>query len=261
MNARVLLVNNASAEPFRLVVPPFAAQIIEEPPAIAWRQAAAGRVDLALLPVIKIASTAATMEPIGEFGVACTGPVGSVLLLSSRSLEDLARCHCKIYMTPDSETSRRLLQLLAKLEFGISFSSTPTAARADAQLLIGDTALRARQDRQRWPFRTDLCQWWHLRTQLPFVFARWMIRRSSSETLRSAAHQWLSDCVSSAKTLDGRARMVKRTIRDGLFGNESEASAYYAALTSDPGLPEREGEQLFLRLSAANGNCAEQSGT
>jgi chorismate dehydratase len=243
----VVLVNNVSVEPFRLQVPRFASLIRDEAPSRAWMLAMSGEVDLAVLPVARIADVASTMEPIGDFGVACKGAVRSVLLLGDRSVADLVAQRRPIYLTTQSETSRRLLRLLCLREFGTLPVFAPTLAGTHGRLCIGDDALRRRQDAQGWPVVADLCEWWHRQTGLPFVFARWMVRRSAPAELKRATGDWLAGCVALAAQTAGRQRMVHKAMRAGLFGDPGQATGYFEALRSRLVEEDRQGERLFLQ--------------
>lgn len=247
MTARILLVNNVSAEPFRLVLPDFEARFDNRPPAIAWREAASGDADLALLPVAKLAAAAERMEPIGHFGVACQGPVGSVLFLGRKPLQEVLAAGLPIHLTVESETSRRLLRWLCRQEFGREPALVDDPDVAAGRLAIGDEALRLRQQIDRWPFLQDLCGWWWRRTGLPFVFARWTVKRTSSPAFKLAAARWLADSAAEAGAAAGRERMVERACHAGLFALPAQAHAYFGALRSCFGPGELQGEQTFLQ--------------
>ena len=53
----------------------------------------------------------------------------------------------------------------------------PLQAAHDAFLLIGNQALRQRSGAPGFPYTYDLGAEWHAWTGLPFVFARWMVRK------------------------------------------------------------------------------------
>ncbi|MGN6525969.1 MAG: MqnA/MqnD/SBP family protein [Burkholderiaceae bacterium] len=227
---RILLVNNSSAAAFRLVPPPGDAVLADAPPAATWRAAAAGEADAAIVPVAMLARTHDAAAPAGDFGVSCDGPVGSVLLLSERPVAELVRDGGRVRLSTESETSRRLLRLLVEREFGRELEVAPDVARADAELVIGDVALRARQDPARWPVQVDLCDWWRRQTGLPFVFARWVARRRLDEARRAALLAWLEACTAAAATGDGQERMTRAALAARLFRERADARAYFARL-------------------------------
>ena len=246
MSPRILLVNNVSAEPFRLVAPDIEARLDELPPALAWREAAEGRADLALLPVAKLADVAGRMEPIGNFGVACEGAVGSVLFLGRMALRQLLADGAAVHLTAESETSRRLLAWLCREEFGCAPAVAAEPSLAAGRLAIGDEALRLRQRAEEWPVIVDLGEWWWHRTRLPFVFARWVIRRDASASLRQSALRWLEDCAEAALEPQGRQVMARRALAAGLFATPEGASTYFHQLRSRFLSADLAGEQAFL---------------
>ncbi len=245
--ASVVLVNNVSVEPFRLLAPAFGVTLRRDfPPSEAWALAAGGAADLAVVPVVKLPNVAQVMEPIGDFGVACRGPVGSVLLFGTAPLADLASRGLPIHLTTQSETSRRLLRLLCWREFGIEPVLCADTSKAAAWLCIGDEALRRRQDAGGPQVVADLCEWWEQQTQRPFVFARWMVRRAAPAAFKELAVNWLDDCADAARTAAGRNTMATRTVQAGLFADHGAALAYFDRIRSRFGADDKGGEALFL---------------
>lgn len=256
--AHVALVNNLSAEPFRLIKPIFATRLSEFPPSDLWQAARNRRVDLALITVARQADVSDVMEPIGQFGVACNGAVGSVLCLSNKALPDVARNGQPVYLTRDSETSVLLFQQLWSDEFGAPPNTTPHVSDAVARVCIGNKA-RTLQLSGAWPFVRDLGEWWHARTGLPFVFARWMIRKSCSQEDKNRAHEWLADSVSYARSNEGLRKMIGRTLEQRLFDERAAAAAYFSSLISRFSPAETQAEALFLQKIADSRLCGIQS--
>jgi len=175
-------------------------------------QAAAGRLDAALLASRDALALADRFRPLADLGIACRGPVTSVLLFSRRPVRDLDGAI--VELTPESRTSRGLLRILMREAFGVcpryveappggdaSFAAHGDAQlapgdrcplpprdgffpspRADARLVIGDAALTLRASGG-WPFLLDLGAAWTDLTGLPFVYARWVVRCDLSPTL------------------------------------------------------------------------------
>lgn len=245
--ATIVLVNNVSVQPFRLVRPAFAGALQDEPPSKAWSLALRGEVDLAVIPVAKLQEVAAVLEPIGDFGVACRGPVRSVALFGRQPVHELVLQRRPIHLTTQSETSRRLLRLLSRRDYGLEPTFSEDLQGAQARLCIGDEALKLRQDPQSWPIVVDLCEWWHRQTGLPFVFARWMVKRSAPASLKRAALEWLERCVDAAGEPAGRQVMVQGSLQAGLFAHAREAAGYFEQLRSRFDADDRQGEQLFLQ--------------
>lgn len=246
--ASIVLVNNVSVEPFRLVKPGFAAALRSEPPSRAWTVALQGKADLAVIPTAKLQEVASVLEPIGNYGVSCEGPVRSVLLFGIEPLAELVLKGRPIRVTSQSETSRWLLRLLCLREFGREPAFSADLGSTYGRLCIGDVALRRRQDPSGWPVVADLSDWWHHHTGLPFVFARWMVRRSAPTALKSAAREWLDACVESAKGPSGRQAMIQAGLDARLFADTEDATGYFGNLRSRFDDKDRRGERLFLRM-------------
>ena len=250
--ASVVLVNNVSVEPFRLRQPRFAMCVRDLPPSAVWRLAASGEADLAVVPIARRLAVEEFMEPLGDFGVACRGAVGSVLLFAEVPLAKLAEDRLPIHLTTESETSRRLLHVLWKREYGVEPAFTVDPASARARLLIGDEALREHRVPHAWPVVADLCAWWELQTGLPFVFARWMVRRSTGPGFKCRAHAWLDECVNAAQTACGREAMAAQALAAGLFADHEAALFYLSQLRSRFDASDRSGEALFLEQLVAH---------
>lgn len=144
------------------------------PPRALGEALAAGRVDagpLALADCLRL-DGGVTLLP---FGIATRERAQSVFLFSSRPIAELAGA--RIAVTGETSTSVRLLRLLLAFRY-----EAPPAALvgldepADAALLIGDAALRARFGRWPHPHCADLGEEWTAWTGLPCVFAAWAVR-------------------------------------------------------------------------------------
>jgi predicted solute-binding protein len=243
---KILFVNNLSADPFRLVPPNFECDTLSLPPSSVWTLAAEGKADLALIPVAKLAAVAHCMDPIGPYGVACRGTIGSVLLFSSETLSVLASRSAKIHLSPDSATSNLLLQILWRSSFGRKMCQSHLDEAEDAVLLIGDAALKAKlQDTSRTVI-TDLGKWWFDQTGMSFVFARWMVLRGLSDSQTNDAHSWLGSCVDRAQTIRGLSRLARDATDSGLFEGVSDARKYFSAIVNRFGVHEKRGEAYFL---------------
>jgi chorismate dehydratase len=242
---RIVLVNNLSAEPFRLIKPAFATALSELPPSQTWQAARSGQVDVALVSLARTPDVASVMEPAGNFGVACRGAVGSVLLLSRIAPPEVARRGLAIHLTAQSETSVMLLRRLWHTEFGVPLMTTARPSEAVGRLCIGNEA-RKQQMSGQWSSTVDLGQWWHARTGLPFVFARWMIDASLPQGQKEAVRAWLSESASLARSRQGKDRMIERAMQQMLFGERAAADLYFSSLISRFSQAEVQAEARFL---------------
>lgn len=151
---------------------------VEAPPRQLGELVLSGKVDAAPLAVVDTWRWEEKLQPIGDLGLACSGPVKSVLLFSRRPLVELDGCLVRV--TSESSTSAVLLRLLMAEKYGFSGVRFERGeGGGEAFLVIGDQALRLKDDPPgRYPFVFDLGEEWTSWTGKPFVFARWVARRA-----------------------------------------------------------------------------------
>jgi len=162
---------------------------VEGTPAHLAKLARDGSLDAAPLPLVETFYIEDEFEPLSNFGVACKGPVGSVLLFSRKPFDELTEA--RLLFTSDSVTSaaltRYLLDRAGNHDYHVERGDQHKGF--DGYMAIGDRALRAAADP---PFAhvTDLSERWFQLTHLPFVFARWMIRKAvpAADKKRLAEH-------------------------------------------------------------------------
>jgi predicted solute-binding protein len=136
-------------------------------------QVAQGEADIGILPVIEMARQ--KLDYFRGTGIACHGPVRSILLISKVPLREIRT----VATDSGSRTSVMLTRVILAEKFGVEprVVSRPAdlstmLGEADAALLIGDAALRV--DPVKLPFETlDLGGEWVALTGLPMVFAVW----------------------------------------------------------------------------------------
>ena len=121
-----------------------------------------------------------------DISVSCDGEVKSIYLFSKVPINELHQK--KIALTNISATSHALLRLIMAKYYNASpeyFISTPELGamllEADAALLIGDDALRARYKHHQDLYVYDLGSEWKKFTGLPMVFAVWAIRKEFAD--------------------------------------------------------------------------------
>jgi chorismate dehydratase len=142
-------------------------------PAVCADRLAAGEADIGIVPSFEL--TKQRLEVIPGAGIACHGPVRSILLVSSRPAAGIRT----LAADSSSRTSVELARVILSRKYGAEpriFRQAPDLeamlGRADAALVIGDPALRI--DPALLPYHVyDLgAEWWEL-TDLPMVFAVW----------------------------------------------------------------------------------------
>jgi chorismate dehydratase len=134
---------------------------------------AQGQADIGILPVIEMARQ--KLEYFRGTGIACHGPVRSILLISKVPFREIRT----VAADSGSRTSVMLTRVILAEKFGVQpkliarpADLTPMLGVADAALLIGDAALHV--DPTKLPFETlDLGGEWVSLTGLPMVFAVW----------------------------------------------------------------------------------------
>lgn len=243
---RIASIDNLSARTYRLCTPDFEHSLRFETPARVHALMAAGGCDAALLPVASLPELGERVEPLGDFGIACTGPVRSVQLFSTVRLSELLAAGEAIYATPKSKTSVQLFTLLCRLQYGIAPVLTPNYRGARAHLLIGDAAFECAQRQGTNPNNVDLGGWWFTQTGLPFVFARWVVRPSLEEAKKTRVLAWLESCAERAATTLGR---------EGLFHglplapeDQLSLQVYYQRLRARLSISDVAGKSHFLQL-------------
>ena len=140
-------------------------------------QLASGEADIGIVPVIEMARQG--LDYFRGTGIACHGPVRSILLISKVPFKEIRT----LVTDSGSRTSAMLSQVILAEKFGVRprvFSHPADLAemlgKADAALVIGDAALRI--DPATLPFETlDLGAEWIAMTGLPMVFAVWAGRK------------------------------------------------------------------------------------
>jgi predicted solute-binding protein len=134
---------------------------------------AGGEVDIGIVPCAELPNLG--MEFVPDVGIACRGPVRSILLIS--------KVEPRLIRTLAADAGSRTSVMLARLVLDRVHSAHPAIISmppvlesmlkvADAALIIGDPALRL--DPERLPYRVlDLGLEWMELTGLPMVFALW----------------------------------------------------------------------------------------
>lgn len=115
------------------------------------------------------------LEPQVEalpFGIATDRAAQSVFLFSPRAMAELDGA--TIAVTPETATSVELLRVLLALKHEVKPRAWVRLGEpADAELIIGDAAIRRLTSGPTFPGAIDLGVEWTEWTGLPFVFARW----------------------------------------------------------------------------------------
>jgi chorismate dehydratase len=187
------------------------------------REAESGSVDLGLMATGDYLRLCDRFEIVGPLGVATRGAVQSVLLFSRRPANALAGA--MVSVTPETSTSVRLLKLLLGVRRGLNdvrYVRGLEPAQADALLMIGDHAMRMRNQRpEGFTHTLDLGADWHEWTHLPFVYAVWTVKRELGAAIREDLTRFLE--ASLAAGLADLPSLARQLTEPGWSATEMEA--------------------------------------
>lgn len=143
-------------------------------------------VDTGPVPVVTCWDVEDRYEPLGDFSIAVPDKAYSILLFSRRPFEELGGA--RIGVTGETSTSVRLMKVLLAQVWRVEPAAYDHLdwPRNDAFLLIGDEALLHSRGVDSYPYVADLGEVWHRWTGLPFVFARWIVRRDLDAGVKDA---------------------------------------------------------------------------
>jgi chorismate dehydratase len=140
-----------------------------------------GRADIGIVPAVEL--TRQKLDIIPGAGIACRGPVRSILLISKVPFEQIQ----VLAGDSSSRTSVALARIVLQRKYGAEPEMIAHAPKlnlmldqAEAALIIGDPALAI--DPGALPYATlDLGAEWVKMTGLPMVFAVWAARMSGHD--------------------------------------------------------------------------------
>jgi chorismate dehydratase len=220
----------------------------------------AGEIDLGLIPSIEFLRGPSPYFIVPGPAVISRGRVASVAIYTRRDLRDIRT----IAMDTSSRTSVALASVLLRKRYGVTPEPAPMApdleamlARADAALIIGDTALFLDHEAAG-AVKIDLGEEWTAMTRLPFVYACWTgwadavapgdvtaLRRSRDEGVAQ------SNAVAAAYYPDDTARQaaarhyLRDNIRYFLGHDEIEGLTTFYRYASELGLATFDGTLRF----------------
>ncbi len=255
---RISLVDFLNARPLTwglLHEPPADVSITRDLPSVCADKLASGEADVGLIPSIEYQRIPG-LRVVPGLGIAASSEVRSVLLVSSVSRERIR----SVALDPASRTSAALVRILLKRVYGLepeyreadaTHPASPPASRlpppgdADARLIIGDPALKARLNGQ---VVLDLAAEWRAFSGHSFVFAFWAAREGVDadrvvallERSYAAGRERFEDLVREEAAQTGLSAAV---VADYLLH-----SLHYELDASD-----RQGLDLYYRLAAEEG--------
>jgi chorismate dehydratase len=179
MALRIGRVPYLHAEPFYVDMARRGLALTELVPRAVTVAAANGEIDAGPVPLVDCLRLEDRFQPLAGFCIASLQDAGSSLLFSTKPIAALGGAH--IGVTDEASTALRLLDVLLRLKYQVQAAPyRPIEASQDAFLLIGNQGLRQRMGAPDFPYTYDLGAEWSAWTGLPFVFARWMVRKDVS---------------------------------------------------------------------------------
>jgi len=217
-------------------------QVTFDHPAALCTKLAQGDLDVALVSSFEFLRNP-IYRIVDGISISSDGPVYSVIVAHHGDISEIK----EIDLDPASETSVNLLRCLlaeSKLDPHLvarsTSTSSPTRTRR-ARLLIGDQAIRFRQEHGPEFKFWDLGEEWKKLVDLPFVYALWLVRTKVAEPttlagrLRAIGHENLN-------------KIDKLIAGEEEFDREFCARYYREHLRFTFGEKEKEGLREFQRL-------------
>jgi len=199
-----------------------------------------GEIDAGPVSLVDCFRLADDYRFVAGFCVATIRQAGSVLLHAKQPIQTLSEA--RIGIAAEADTSFRLLQVLLALKYQVQPAAYVTLTDAhDAFLLMGNEGLRQRGGKRDYPYIYDLGAEWHQWTNLPFVFARWLVRkdmdRKAVAGLEDALYVGMQDWA------DGLFRSSPS--RDDLLMHPRDVLEYTQGLRYFIGVPEQRAIDRF----------------
>jgi chorismate dehydratase len=221
-------------------------------PSALCQRLAEGQLDVALVSSFEFLRNP-IYRIVDDVSISSDGPVYSVVVAHRGEFSDIE----EIELDPASETAVNLLRcLLAELGLNprLTGGVPGSAGSPRARLIIGDQAIKFRQDHadafQFW----DLGGQWKKLTGLPFVYALWLIRpevpdaKSIAQRLRGLLDKNLADIPAVVSDAMADVADNKRAITPEFLDR------YYTEhLQFGFGTEEKQGLQTFADLCAKHG--------
>lgn len=152
-------------------------------PSSLCRQLADGALDVALVSSFEYLRNP-IYTVVDRLAIASDGPVFSVILAHRGPVEDLR----EVMVDPASATSVNLLRcLLGEKGLALEFVPKGEIGPERGQLLIGDQAIRFREEAAAGCRFLDLGAAWKNLTGKPFVYALWLLRPDFADKAEMAA--------------------------------------------------------------------------
>jgi chorismate dehydratase len=229
-----------SCEPFYFEMERRGIELSDLVPSALAGAAARGEIDAGPLPLADCVGLDDQFRYLSGFCLATIRKAGGVALHSKLPIHDLSGA--RIGIPGEAATAFLLLKVLLTLKYQVQAAAYVTLEDAnDAFLLIGSEGLRQRHGVWDYPHTYDLGEEWYQWTGLPFVFARWMVRktidRQEAAVLEDMLYAGLQDWA------DGLFRSAER--RDDVLMHPRDILEYTQGIRYFLGVPEQRAIDRF----------------
>jgi chorismate dehydratase len=244
MTLKVARIPYLSCEPFYFEMQRRGIELSDMVPSTLARAAARGEIDAGPMPLVECFHLDEQFRFLSGFCLTTVRKASSVALHSKRPIAELADAHVGI---PDeAATSAILLKVLLALKHHVRPAAYTTLGEAnDAFLLIGSEGLRQRHGVWDHPHTYDLGEEWFQWTGLPFVFARWVVRKALDRKdvtfLEDALYTGMQDWA------DGLFRAAEG--RDNVLMHPRDILEYTQGIRYFLGVPEQRAIERFRHYS------------
>lgn len=263
MSYPISMIPYANMAPYRMLGEPRNCHFVPLVPRESIEALRQGRVLAAAVPVGGLFSLGDLVEPLGPSGIAAKERSMSVLLYSRTPLDQLGPEHT-LRLTTESASSVRLLYLLlgSKLGFQRLPRLAPEGTTADGELVIGNSALVWAWQLEKCPGApvgprpseltavTDLASEWFAQEGLPFVFARWVVRRDAPQDAKATLLAWMDRFRSEEADLVAKA--IPLTARE-MCAPEAALARYFEVIRRSLDEEDLAGQARFETLFRRHG--------
>ena len=221
-------------------------ELVPSVPSEFGKLAVQGRVDAGIMSLQDFFLQENDFEPLGMYGICAPKKAQSVLLFSHKPITELDGS--TIQITKETSTSVKLLELILTQKYNLQTNFDNSDKKEDkkeiAWLLIGDNALQENK-KHLTPYVYDLGEEWTKWQKLPFVFARWVVRRS----LTNRQKQRLLDCVDNSfkKSMANLQQVAAYRAKTSVLNTE-EICSYLSNFSYVIGVQEEDGLSRFKVL-------------
>ena len=213
-------------------------------PSVMARAADRGELDAGPIPLVDCFRLEDRFTPVNGFCIATVERARSILLFCKGPIEKLGGA--MVAVTEETSTSAQLLRVLLAHKYDVQPEGYVTLEEPhDAYLLIGDNALRSKEGDASFPFLYDLGQEWHDWTGLPFVFARWVVRRTAPAEQQRRLHDQLDSSIREALA---NVEAIAHKCHADLGLTPQEVMEYVRSFHYVAGKEEEQAEERFRHL-------------